>query len=279
MTTAIVTDTTACIPPELVERYGIEVVPLHIIFEGRTFVDSMQLDAAAFYDLLSRSKERPTTAAPSPGMFLEAIGRAGRRADTVLIITVSAQFSAMYDAARQAIDIARAEAPHLDLRLLDSRNAAMAQGFIVLEAARAAVAGHSSDDIVAKAQDMTSRVTLFAMLDTLTYLARSGRVPLVPAWAAGMLQVKPIVRFSASGIRLAARTRTRTRAKREDSWSAEPSRHVTVRQACFGRPSATFLAETSSGSSRRPVLFIGLSIRRGPLPGAHIKIVGTMPTT
>src|ERR1700678_59409 len=73
-------------------------------------------------------------------------------------------------------------------------------------------------------------------------------------------------------------TRTRTRAKREDSWPAEPSRHVTVRQACFGRPSATFLAETSSGSSRRPVLFIGLSIRRGPLPGAHIKMVGTMPT-
>src|SRR5438445_8336819 len=56
---------------------------------------------------------------------------------------------------------------------------------------------------------------------------------------------------SFSGIRLLYPTRTRTRAKREDSWSAEPSRHVTVRQACFGRPSATFLAETSSGSSRR----------------------------
>src|ERR1700730_1581899 len=79
------------------------------------------------------------------------------------------------------------------------------------------------------------------------------------------------------GISLLYPTRTRTRAKREDSWSAEPSRHVTVRQACFGRPSATFLAETSSGSSRRPVLFIGLSIRRGPLPGAHIKMVGTRP--
>src|SRR5207245_9447995 len=72
--------------------------------------------------------------------------------------------------------------------------------------------------------------------------------------------------------------RTRTRANREDSGSAAPSRHVTVRQACFGRPSATFLAESSSGSSQRPVLFIGLSIRRGPLPGAHIKMVGTMPT-
>src|SRR5437879_9014885 len=84
---------------------------------------------------------------------------------------------------------------------------------------------------------------------------------------------------SFSGISLLYPIRTRTRAKREDSWSAEPSRHVTVRQACFGRPSATFLAETSSGSSRRPVLFIGLSIRRGLLPGLHLRMVGTIPAT
>src|SRR6202050_4700679 len=68
---------------------------------------------------------------------------------------------------------------------------------------------------------------------------------------------------SLSGISLLYPTRTRTRAKREDSWPAEPSRHVTVRQACFGRPSATFLAETSSGSSRRPVLFIGFFLPPG----------------
>src|SRR6202162_4025983 len=80
---------------------------------------------------------------------------------------------------------------------------------------------------------------------------------------------------SSLGISLLYPTRTRTRAKREDSWSAEPSRHVTVRQACFGRPSATFLAETSSGSSRRPVLFIGfflspVALARGtPKKGGH----------
>src|SRR5487761_1453391 len=83
---------------------------------------------------------------------------------------------------------------------------------------------------------------------------------------------------SFSGISLLYPTRTRTRAKREDSCSAEPSRHFTVRQAFFGRPSAAFLAETSSGSSRRPVLFIGLFIRRGPRPGVHIKRGGPDPT-
>jgi DegV family protein with EDD domain len=165
-----------------------------------------------FYALLRSSRERPTTAAPSPGMFLDAIARAARRADSVLCITVSAQFSAMYDAARQAIDMLKSESPAVDVRLLDSRNAAMAQGFVVLEAARAAAAGAAVDDVLARATEMTGRVTLLAMLDTLEFLARGGRVPRVAAWAAGWLQMKPIVRFSASDIKLAARTRTRTRA-------------------------------------------------------------------
>ncbi len=213
MSIAIVTDSTACIPPEVAERLGIEVVPLHLIFGGRTFVDSLSTDTGEFYELLRTSSERPTTAAPSPGMFLEAIGRAARRADALLCITVSKQFSAMYDSARHAIDLARAESPRTEIRLLDSRNAAMAQGFVVIEAARAAAAaGASLDEVMARAEEMTTRVTLLAMLDTLSYLARSGRVPRVAAWAAGMLQVKPIVRFSASDIKLVARARTRTRA-------------------------------------------------------------------
>jgi DegV family protein with EDD domain len=212
MTVAIVTDSTACIPPEVAERYGIEIVPLHLIFGGRTFVDSLTTDTSEFYELLRTSGDRPTTAAPSPGMFLEAIARAARRADAILCITVSKQFSAMYDSARQAIEIAKAESPGTDIRLLDSRNAAMAQGFVVIEAARTAAAGGSIEDVEHRAEAMTTRVTLLAMLDTLTYLARGGRVPRVAAWAAGVLQVKPIVRFSASDIRLLTRTRTRQRA-------------------------------------------------------------------
>jgi DegV family protein with EDD domain len=210
--TAVVTDSTACIPPALAAELEIEVVPVHLIFGGRTFVDSLTDDTSEFYALLARSGDRPTTAAPSPGMFLQAVQRALSRADAVLVITVSAQFSAMYDSARAALELARAEAPHTDLRLLDSRNAAMAQGFVVLEAARAAARGAAIDDVLAVAETLVPRVRLLAMLDTLTYLSRSGRVPRVAAWAAGMLQVKPVVRFNASDIRLVARTRTRPRA-------------------------------------------------------------------
>jgi DegV family protein with EDD domain len=209
--TKIVTDTTACLPREIIERYDIEVVPLHIILGGRTFVDSVG-DAGEFYRILRASADKPTTAASSPGMFLDAIARAARDDGSVLCITVSRQFSAMYDSARQAVEMARAESPSLDVRLIDSRNAAMAQGFVVLEAARAAESGEPIDAVVARAEQMTSRVALLALLDTRSDLARGGRVPRVAAWAAGMLQLKPIVRFSASDIKLIARTRTRQRA-------------------------------------------------------------------
>ncbi len=214
---AIVTDSTACIPLDIAAMYGIEIVPLNLIVAGRTFTDSFAADTGEFYDLLARSHERPTTAAPSPGRYVEAIARAATRADAVLCVTVSRQFSAMYDSAREAIALAHAASPATDIRLLDSRNAAMAQGFVVIEAARAAAAGASIDAVIARADEMASRVTLLAMLDTLSYLARGGRVPRVAAWAVGMLQLKPIVRFSASdehasNIKLIARTRTRPRA-------------------------------------------------------------------
>src|SRR5262249_42336846 len=79
---------------------------------------------------------------------------------------------------------------------------------------------------------------------------------------------------SFSGISLLCPTPTRTRAKREDSCSLEPSRHLIVRQARLGKPSATSFAEIRFGSSRRPVLFSGLPRRCGPLPEGHIRVFG-----
>src|SRR6202030_2578917 len=79
---------------------------------------------------------------------------------------------------------------------------------------------------------------------------------------------------SDSGISRLCPTPTRTRAKREDSQSADPSRHLIVRQARLDRPSATSLAEIRSGWSRRPVLFNGLPLRLGPAPGGHTKVFG-----
>ncbi len=207
----VVTDTTACIPTDLAAQHQIEVVPLHLALGDRIYQDGMT-EGGAFYRALAAAERPPTTAAPPPGVYAEAILRARQAAGAVLCITVSRQFSAMYDAAVQGAALAQERLPGLDVRVLDSDAAAMAQGFVVLEAARAAQEGAAIDQVVAHARTMMPRVQLLVSLDTLTYLARSGRVPRLVAWASSPLQVKPIVRFQRGVYRPIAIVRTKRRA-------------------------------------------------------------------
>ncbi len=207
----VVTDTTACIPAELAARHQIEVVPLHLALGDRIYQDGMT-EGGAFYRALAAAERPPTTAAPPPGVYAEAILRAGTGTTAVICITVSRQFSAMYDAAVQGAALAQERLPGLDVRVLDSDAAAMAQGFVVLAAARAAQEGATIDEALARAKSMMPRVQLLVSLDTLTYLARSGRVPRLVAWASSPLQVKPIIRFQQGAYRPIAIVRTKRRA-------------------------------------------------------------------
>jgi DegV family protein with EDD domain len=165
-----------------------------------------------FYETLRTAAHPPTTSAPSPGAYAEAIVRAAAVAETVLCVTVSRQFSAMYDAAMQGAAIAREQQPGVDVRVLDSRAAAMAQGFVVLEAARAAQRGDTIDQVIARCEAVIPKVQLLVVIDTLTYLARSGRVPRLFVWASSPLQVKPIVQFQGGAYRPVAFVRTMRRA-------------------------------------------------------------------
>ena len=206
---AVVTDSTACIPPELAAQHHIEVIPLYLAFADQVYQDGMTEDAAEFYELLRTAKQPPSTSAPSPGIYAETFLRAGEHATSVLCITVSRQFSALYDAAIQGAKLAREQRPELDIRVLDSAAAAMAQGFIVVEAARAAREGATIDHAIEQAQALMPRAQLLVALDTLTYLARSGRVPRLIIWAASPLRVKPVVEFLRGAYRPIAIARTR----------------------------------------------------------------------
>ena len=207
----IVTDSTACLPVELASQHQIEVVSLHLAFGDQIYQDGMTADASEFYETLRTARRPPSTAAPPPGVYAEAILRAGKDAEAVLCLTVSRQFSAMYDAAIQGATLAREQATGLDVRVLDSGAAAMAQGFVVLEAARAAREGATIDQVIERAQALMPRVQLLIALDTLTYLARSGRVPRLIVWAASPLQVKPIVQYQRGSYRPVAIVRTMRR--------------------------------------------------------------------
>ncbi len=210
--TGIVTDSTACIPPELAAELRIETIPLFLAFEDEVYQDGISEQASEFYERLRTTQAPPTTSAPSPGAYAEAILRAGRDADAVACFTVSRQFSAMYDSAAQGAALAREQAPQLDVRVLDSQAAAMAQGFVVLEAARAAADGAPIDECVRRAEELMPQVQLLVVLDTLVYLARTGRVPRLIVWAASPLQLKPIVEFQGGSYRPVTMVRTMRRA-------------------------------------------------------------------
>jgi len=204
----IVTDSTACIPPDLAAHYGVDIIPLYLAFGDRQYRDGLSDEAGDFYETLRTAPDPPTTAAPAPGAYAEAIARAGRDRDAVLCITVARQFSAMYDAATQGAALARERSPGLDVRVLDSDAAAMAQGFVTLAAAREAQAGATIEGVLAAAEACLERVQLLVAIDTLTYLARSGRVPRLVVWAASPLRVKPIVEFQRGSYRPVAVART-----------------------------------------------------------------------
>jgi DegV family protein with EDD domain len=211
--TAVLTDSTACLPPEIASELHIDIIPLFLSFGDETYQDGMSERASEFYERLRTDPTPPTTAAPSPGAYAEAILRAGKDAHSILCVTVSRQFSAMFDAATQGAAIAREQAPQLDIRVLDSGAAAMAQGFVALEAARAAAEGASIDQVIAHAEAVMPKVQLLVMLDTLFYLGRSGRVPKLVIWASSPLQLKPIVEFKNGSYRPVTMVRTTGRAR------------------------------------------------------------------
>jgi len=205
---AIVTDTTACIPREQVEKYDIEVVPIQLIFENRTYRDGIDISPTEFYALLRRAKKLPTTSSSSPGPYLEAYQQASKLAPNVLCITLSAKFSGIFNSARLAMEMAKTTLPNVVIEVLDSGTAAAAQGLVVLAAARAAASGHDLAEVMATARRVMSKVNLFATLDTLHYLARSGRVPQAAALVNSLLKIKPIFTLNHAEARTVALPRT-----------------------------------------------------------------------
>ena len=210
----IVADTTACLPAELAERYGIEVVPLQLMVDGRAYLDGVDITPAEFYGMLPRARSLPTTSPSSPGTYIEAFRRMAQRSSSIVCITVSKALSAMFDSARSAAETAMGMSSGLTIEVVDSGTAAGADGWIVLAAARAAAAGGTHKQVVEAACSMKPRVHLIAVIDTLNYLAKGGRVPQVAAWASSVLQIKPVIRVVPEGgeVKLVSRPRTKCRA-------------------------------------------------------------------
>jgi len=191
----VVADSSVCLPRELVERYGILLVPEKIIFGARVYRDGIELDPREFYTLLRQAKELPTTSAPSPEDFADVYRKAAQEAGSIACILVTSGLSSM--GLKSAL-IARESFPELPIEVIDSRTAVGAYGFMVLAAARAAAEGKPLSEVVRAVEDMKGRVNMIATLDTLKYLEKGGRIGKAACWAGSLLNIKPIIEVPTS---------------------------------------------------------------------------------
>jgi len=208
----IVTDSTNCLPAELVKQYGIRIAPAGLVVNGRVYQDQVDITPDEFWKLFNKAKEQPTTSAISPGVFASIFSDLAKTTDSIVCILVSKALSAIHQSAVQGRELVKAEHPELNIEIIDSKTSAGALGFIVLEAARAAEAGKSLSEIVTLVQDMVNRAKWVASLDTLKYLIRGGRAPKT-AYVGELLHVKPLIGgVSGSGL---VDSLGRTRGKRK----------------------------------------------------------------
>ena len=187
----IVTDTINCLPAEVIKEYDIRLVPVALSINGQPYRDQVDITSDEFWNIFPDMKEF-TTGAPPMGDYLSVLKDLSKSTDSIMCVFVSKALSAINEAAVQAVEIFKSEQPDVNIEIVDSRTAAGAQGFIVLEAARAAQAGKSLAEVVQVAQDMIPRVKLVVTMETLKYLIKSGRAP-KSAYIGELLQVKPLI--------------------------------------------------------------------------------------
>lgn len=177
-------------------------MPISLIINGSIYRDGIDITPTEVYELLETTKSVPTTSSPSPGDFVQVYRELGKSVNSILCVTICSDISMMYNSAVEAKQIVAEELPRLVINVVDSRTAGGAQGFVVLAAARAAASGKELAEVTRVAELMIPRVSMIAVLDTLYYLARAGRIPRVAAWAGSMLKINPILTFSHEGIGL-----------------------------------------------------------------------------
>jgi len=213
-TVAIIADSTCCLPKELVEKYHIRIVPLEIIYEDKSYRDGIDITPGEVYKIMRKKENLPTTSTAAVGDFLEAYRQSCKEAESVLCITLTSLQSQTFQAAVTARDMAKEEMPETIVEVFDSRAVAGSLGFMVLAAARAAEDGASLAECLEAAKKVMDKVNFLAMLDTLYYLARLGRMAKAAAWAGAMLNIKPVLGHTpAVGVtEPVARPRTKAKA-------------------------------------------------------------------
>ena len=200
MSVKIIVDSTADLLPEIAAQ--VKIVPLTIRFGDREFIDGITIDSKKFYEMLIESDELPTTSQANPAVFEEAFEEAVAAGHEVVCITCSSKLSGTH----QSAVIAAGEYPG-KVFVVDSHTIALGSAILVQYALELATKGLKAEEIAWKLLQKREKVRLIAMLDTLEYLKKGGRISATVAFAGGLLNIKPVVSIEDGQIKMLGKAR------------------------------------------------------------------------
>ncbi|MBM3940185.1 MAG: DegV family protein [SAR202 cluster bacterium] len=263
MAVRVVTDSTSDLPTDLVAEHGITVVPLNVHFGAETLRDGVDITPDAFFQRLPGSRVLPKTSQPSVAAFGDVYGRLLNEGHEIVSVHISEKLSGTMNSARQAAQEAKSDR----IEVVDTQGASLWVGLVALEAARAAEAGGTREEVARVAREASFKVRLFFVLDTLEYLQKGGRIGKAQALLGSLLSIKPVLTVREGEVHPHERVRTRVRALeriRELMKEGSPYDEIAVVHAT-SPDEARSLATDAASLSKRPVI----TTRVGPVIGVY----------
>jgi len=201
----IVTDSTCNLPPGLIQRYDIKVVPTNIQLGSETYEEGVTIARDTFYRQIEELGIMPTSSQPSAGQFVEVYRELASQGRSILSIHITSKLSGTC----QSAELAKSMAPELEIEVFDSLSISMGTGFLVLAAVRAAEEGKSMMEILDLLRGIRSGMNIFFTPATLKYLQMSGRVGRLQEALAALIKIKPIIKVEDGVLQAFQKVRTR----------------------------------------------------------------------
>jgi len=205
---AIVTDSTVNLPADVIKANNIYVIPQILNWEGKSFLDQIDISTEEFYQRLPNSKDLPKTSQPAPGQFTEHFEKVAEGAESIVAIFVSQALSGTIQSAHLGAE-AMGDYP---VEIIDSRSVSLGLGLLVTAAARYAAEGHDYKEVAAYVRTLVPRIRVLFVVDTLEYLHKGGRIGGAKRLVGSMLSIKPVLGLEDGQIEPQAQIRTKKKA-------------------------------------------------------------------
>jgi DegV family protein with EDD domain len=210
---AVLTDSTASIPENMLDELNIQTVAYYIHRGQEVLRDLVTIQRQDFLNWLITARVLPTTASPGPGDYLEAYrGLAGKGSREIISIHMTSKGSGAYQAACVAQSMLKDEQPDIQVEVVDTLNVSLCQGWLSIEAARSALAGLRLDEITKKVRALIPYVHMLQTADTLKYLYMGGRIGMAQRLVGSLLNIKPLIGMEAGVIVPLGQARSRSQA-------------------------------------------------------------------